>query len=183
MRRIVRNKKFVFGKGFVEKENMKKENIEIKKEDVMSKIEKEVATQKANDTTQDEPRQEAEVIEPTETKEIKPLYQIINEKTKEFNGNMKKVQDFAVNNYQGEDLFSAGYQVCMIMTNNRLQVESIQRKYLKNILEGDTEIPFDPREETILSKIIKSLNPTPARIVTKENQDVLDEIKKLIEKK
>lgn len=117
-----------------------------------------------------------------ETKQ-KPVYELINEKAVEYKYDMKRVQDYAVATLSGENLFSAGFQVCLIMTNNRLQIENMQRNYLKSILDGNTEIPFDPRQPTILSKVMLSLLPVQRTEVKQNNQDVLNEIKKLVENK
>jgi hypothetical protein len=157
------------------------------KKDIMADIEKQVTKINAEKQEVVKPvskieQKPIEQQQPVETKK-KPVYEIINEKAIEFNYDMKKVQDYAIVTLTGENLFSAGFQVCLIMTNNRLQVENVQRNYLKSILDGNTEIPFDPRQPTILSKVMLSLLPMQRTEVKQNNQDVLNEIKKLVENK
>jgi hypothetical protein len=133
---------------------------EVSEDDIMKQIDEAVMKQKLEKQEQNRPieTKTSLVVEKPRTQNVKPVFETINEKALEFKMDMKQVQDFAVANYSGENLFTAGFQVCLIMVNQRLQVENLQRNYLKGILDGNIEVPFDPRQPTVLSRVVTSLS-------------------------
>lgn len=157
-----------------------KEEIGAVDDDVIGDIERELSTRKDESVVDVEP-----IVEPEKSKPVLSIPEMVNQKIKDFGGDMKRVQDFMVSNYKGVDLFTAGFQVSLVLFNNKLQIENNQRRILKNILDGYVEIPYDPRQPTVLERIIFSISPPSHGVVRgkDDNVDLLGEIKKLIDNK
>jgi hypothetical protein len=85
----------------------------------------------------------------------KPLATILDEKLTEFQGNLVQLQDWVFQNLQGPDLYTAGFQICLYATNKRLILDNTLRTALREMLDGMTEIPFDPRTEPKLFRLLK----------------------------
>lgn len=85
---------------------------------------------------------------------------------KAYKGDLSKVWKFIVETFEGEDLATAGYQICLIQTNERLARENALREILQNMRRGQISLPFDPREDPLFVQIIKAIKesePTSIR--------------------
>jgi len=89
--------------------------------------------------------------------EIQPLIQA-------YNGDLFKVQEFVIKNFEKREIFNAGYQICLIQTNERLAKENALRDIFKNVLRGKILLPFDPREDPQFIKLIQKLAPASAHV-------------------
>jgi len=72
-----------------------------------------------------------------------------------YNGDLGKVQEFVIENFNKREIFDAGFQICLILTNDRLARENALREILDNVRHNRITLPFDPRDDPVLVKLIK----------------------------
>lgn len=96
--------------------------------------------------------------EPVEVR--KPVNELIEEKIKEYGGSLAEVWKYVIGNLHGEELATAGYQICLIQVNNRLDMENRQRKLINDYLHGVNEIPFDPRMDPVFVRLVTAISKT-----------------------
>lgn len=78
-----------------------------------------------------------------------------------YKGDLLKVQQFIIEHFDDpEDLYTAGFQMCLILTNDRLAKENALRDIFENMRRGTITVPFDPREDPLFLKLIKQIIPS-----------------------
>jgi len=77
-----------------------------------------------------------------------------------YKGDLVKTQEFILTNFEGVDLYTAGFQICLILTNERIARENALREIFENMRRGTITVPFDPREDPLFLTLIKRIIPT-----------------------
>jgi hypothetical protein len=91
---------------------------------------------------------------------------------KAYKGDLSKAWKFIIETFEGEDLATAGYQICLIQTNERLARENALREILENARRGIITIPFDPREDPLFIKIIKTVKGSEPAFIREYKEQV-----------
>lgn len=77
-----------------------------------------------------------------------------------YKGDLVKTQEFILANFEGADLYTAGFQICLILTNERIARENALREIFENMRRGTITVPFDPREDPLFLTLIKRIIPS-----------------------
>jgi hypothetical protein len=109
-------------------------------------VQKEEPVYEAEENIQQQPQQTNQSLSET-----------LDEKLREFGGSLVKLQEWCFKNLSGLDLYTAGFQLCLYATNQRLVYENKLRHYFKQLMEGSVDIPFDPRIEPQLMKLLRGM--------------------------
>jgi hypothetical protein len=93
-----------------------------------------------------------------------------------YKGDLVKVQSFILENFEGMDLYTAGFQICLILTNERISRENALREIFENMRHGTLAVPFDPREDPMFITLLKKIaippqvpKQVPAKVPTHED--------------
>jgi hypothetical protein len=77
-----------------------------------------------------------------------------------YKGDLVRTQEFILANFEGADLYTAGFQICLILTNERIARENALREIFENMRRGTITVPFDPREDPLFLTLIKRIIPS-----------------------
>lgn len=121
----------------------------------------------------------ADVIQKKETGEPQPeakprdVSAEISTLIQAYKGDLYKVQEFIIENFDKREIFDSGYQICLIQSNERLARENALRDIVDNVLRGKVSLPFDPRDDPVLIKLIQKVIPAQVvQAVPRESQRI-----------
>ncbi len=105
-----------------------------------------------------------------------------------YKGDLVKVQEFILTNFEGVDLYTAGFQICLILTNERIARENALREIFENMRRGVLKVPFDPREDPMVISLFKKISiprernlwEPPIELIKKETPGIPEKKKSVL---